>query len=36
MAHLYPDSKTFVDKKLRFPPGKIVRRFEELVRSYRI
>ncbi len=33
MAHIYPDSKTFVDKKLKFPPGKIIKRFEELIRS---
>ncbi len=33
MSRLYPDSKTFVDKKLRHSPGKIVKKFEELVKS---
>ena len=33
MSALYPDSKTFVDKKLKQSPGKIIKRFEELVKS---
>jgi hypothetical protein len=33
MAELYPDSKTFVDKKLKHSPGKIIKRFQELVKS---
>lgn len=31
MARIYPDSKTFVDKKLKFPPGKIIKNFESLL-----
>lgn len=31
MSRLFPDSKTFVDKKLRFPAGKIIKEFENLV-----
>eukprot|EP00095_Tigriopus_kingsejongensis_P006740 maker-scaffold658_size117954-snap-gene-0.43 protein:Tk06740 transcript:maker-scaffold658_size117954-snap-gene-0.43-mRNA-1 annotation:"hypothetical protein DAPPUDRAFT_314347" len=30
MARIYPDSKTFVDKKLKFAPGKIIQHFEAL------
>ena len=33
MAHIYPDSKTFVDKKLKFSPGKIIKKFEELLKN---
>ena len=33
MAGLYPDSKTFVDKKLKQSPGKIIKKFEELVKQ---
>ena len=33
MSALYPDSKTFVDKKLKHSPGKIIKRFEELVKG---
>ena len=33
MSSLYPDSKTFVDKKLKQSPGKIIKRFEDLVKS---
>ena len=33
MSALYPDSKTFVDKKLKHSPGKIIKRFEELVKA---
>ena len=33
MANIYPDSKTFVDKKLKHSPGKIIKKFEELVKS---
>jgi hypothetical protein len=31
MARIYPDSKTFVDKKLKLPPGKIIKKFETLL-----
>ena len=31
MSRLYRDSKTFVDKKLKFPPGKIIKNFQELL-----
>lgn len=31
MSRIYPDSKTFVDKKLKFTPGKIIKHFEDLV-----
>lgn len=31
MSRLYPDSKTFVDKKLKFPPGKIINNFQDLL-----
>lgn len=31
MARIYADSKTFVDKKLKFPPGKIIKNFETLL-----
>ena len=33
MAAIYPDSKTFVDKKLKLPPGKIIKNFEKLLNS---
>ena len=33
MSQLYPDSKTFVDKKLKHPPGKIIKKFEELCKG---
>ena len=33
MSRLYPDSKTFVDKKLKHPVGKIIRNFETLVKE---
>ena len=33
MSRLYPDSKTFVDKKLKHPVGKIIRNFESLVKE---
>lgn len=33
MSALYPDSKTFVDKKLKQSPGKIIKRFDDLVKS---
>ena len=33
MAQIYPDSKTFVDKKLKHSPGKIIKKFEELVKN---
>lgn len=33
MAHIYPDSKTFVDKKLKFSPGKIIKKFDELLKQ---
>ena len=33
MSQLYPDSKTFVDKKLKHPPGKIIKKFEELIKG---
>ena len=31
MSSLYKDSKTFVDKKLKYPAGKIIKNFETLV-----
>ena len=31
MSNLYKDSKTFVDKKLKYPAGKIIKNFETLV-----
>ena len=31
MARIYPDSKTFVDKKLKYPPNKIIKNFESLL-----
>ncbi|TRY67949.1 hypothetical protein TCAL_07224 [Tigriopus californicus] len=31
MSRIYPDSKTFVDKKLKHTPGKIIKHFEQLV-----
>ena len=31
MARIYPDSKTFVDKKLKHPPNKIIKNFESLL-----
>jgi hypothetical protein len=31
MSRLFRDSKTFVDKKLKFPPGKIIKNFQELL-----
>jgi len=34
MARIYPDSKTFVDKKLKFPPGKIIKNFETLLNQH--
>ena len=33
MANIYPDSKTFVDKKLKHSPGKIIKKFEELLKN---
>ena len=33
MSRLYPDSKTFVDKKLKNPVGKIIKNFETLVKE---
>ena len=33
MAGIYPDSKTFVDKKLKYSPGKIIKKFEELLKN---
>ena len=33
MARIYPDSKTFVDKKLKFPPNKIIKNFETLLKE---
>ena len=30
MSALYKDSKTFVDKKLKYPAGKIIKNFETL------
>ena len=32
-ARVFEDSKTFVDKKLRHSPGKIIKRFEELIKE---
>ena len=34
MAAIYPDSKTFVDKKLKLPPGKIIKNFETLLNQH--
>ena len=34
MATIYEDSKTFVDKKLKFPPGKIIKNFETLLNQH--
>ena len=34
MARIYADSKTFVDKKLKFPPGKIIKNFEKLLNQH--
>ena len=31
MSRLFRDSKTFVDKKLKFPPGKIIKNFQDLL-----
>jgi len=33
MAGIYKNSKTFVDKKLKHSPGKIVKNFEQLTKS---
>ena len=34
MARIYADSKTFVDQKLKFPPGKIIKNFEKLLSQH--
>ena len=34
MTRIYADSKTFVDKKLKFPPGKIIKNFEKLLSQH--
>jgi hypothetical protein len=31
MSRIFPDSKTFVDQKLKFPAGKIIKNFQQLL-----
>jgi len=31
MSRCFPDSKTFVDKKLKFPSEKIIKNFQDLL-----